>query len=513
MMKNIFILFLFTVGYSTVGLAQGKQVDKPNVIFIITDQWRKQALGYRGEDPVQTPNLDRLAENGFSFDNAMANRPICGPNRACVFTGKYSINNGVWTNPVPIAEDETTFATVFKDAGYKTAYIGKWHLGGLVWNGTKSPHRRGGFDYWIEAFGHSPFSQSYFIPEGTDVRPYERGTWAPTYETRVAMDYIEKNKDNPFCVVLSYNPPHTSGGLGFEDRSQPGGYLKNGEKKFGYGYGGPREYEKMYDTIDYSKNPIRGNMMPVGNNQDPAFDVIPGYFGAITAIDHDIGTLMQYLKKNKLLENTIVVFTSDHGEMMGSHGRMTKGIWFEESVGVPLIISWKGRVINYREKVDLISSIDLMPTLLGLTDLPIPESVDGTNYAPLLLGKKFKAPQYQFSSFDGALTSPKKGRYWRAVNTSRYTYALCGINANRSLTKDGLVLYDKEKDPLQMHPIYRGMGYDEVIDSLHKILTEQMNHYGDPFIEKYWNNPEPGHPRLNQYNLTKQEVVDYQNSR
>lgn len=481
-------------------IAQEKSENKPNLIFILTDQWRKQALGFKGEDPVKTPNLDKFASWAVSFDNATSCRPVSGPNRACLFSGKYPINNGVFANSVPMAADEESMGKVYQAAGYQTAYIGKWHLNGMDDHVTDLSGRQG-FDYFVQSMGHQPFYQGYYMQNAKE-RTYIKG-WAPTYETKLGIDFIEKQKTSsqPFCLVLSYNPPHTGGGPGFEDRYQPGKLGPDKKVKMGYGYAGPAEYEALYKDIDYAKNPIRENQRTIRRSTDTSAGVIAGYFGAITAIDNDFGNLMNYLEQNGLLDNTIIVFTSDHGESMGSQGLMTKGTWFEESMGVPCLIGWKGVIKPKREKM-VFNSIDLMPTLLGLSKLPIPEKVDGLDYSPLLLGKKFKAPEYAFTSFDfGGVAEIKAPRYWRSVYTSRYTYVLCGMNQNREFTKDGIVLYDREKDPLQLNPIYKGMGYDKVIDELHATLIKQLDRTGDPFIQEYWNNNNASYPKLNKVTM------------
>lgn len=481
---------------------------KPNLIFVLTDQWRKQALGYRNEDPVLTPNIDKFAAWAFSFDNAVSCSPVSGPNRACLFTGKYPINNGVFANSVPLdPNEESSLGKICKAAGYKTAYIGKWHLNGEN-DAVTNSIRQQGFDFWVQSIGHTPFSQKYFIPEASkNVKTYIKGQWAPTYETEVGIEFIEKNKENPFCLVLSYNPPHTGGGLNFENRYQPGKFDTNGKPKYGYGYAGPEKYEALYANKNYKNDSIRKNIQSLGKSKDECFDAIPGYFGAISAIDNDFGTLMDYLKKNNLLENTIIVFTSDHGEAMGSHGLMTKGTWFEESVGVPCIIGWKGKTVHQQSK-EVFNSIDLLPSLLSMMNLSKPTSIDGHDFSPLFFGEKFVAPEFAYLTFNfGGIEELNAPRYWRSIYSKRYTYTLCGISYNRSFTKDGYVLYDREKDPMQMHPIYKGMGYDDVIVRLHKELVANLDKKGDPFIEKYWNNPNPGYPKLNKYTIPEDVLL------
>jgi len=490
---------------------------RPNIIFVFADQWRKQALGYRHEDPVQTPNLDKFATWAFSFDNATSTNPVCGPNRACLMTGLYPANHGVFANSVPLSPETPTLGDLCKAAGYATAYIGKWHLNGPS-DPVTTPDRRHGFDLWVQSVGHTPFNQLYY--KNDTPTPYRnKNIWGPTYETATAIDFIQKNQaenktkntPKPFCVVLSYAPPHTSGGLGFEDRWQPGRHTPDGKLRLGYGYGGPKNYEALYNKTDYLKNPIRGNVRPITTRgyTDHSEGCIPGYFGAITAIDNDFGTLMTYLEKEHLLENTIVVFTADHGESMGSQGQMTKGTWFEESTGIPAIIGWKNHTIAQRATC-VYNSIDQLPTILGLAGVPAPANLDGHDYSPLLRGQPHTPPKYAYLSFYfGGIAELKAPRYWRALYSDRYTLVLCGMNRNRDkFTHDGLVLYDRQTDPLQLHPIYKGDAHDTdaLIADLYDTLAAHLKATNDPFIEKYWNNPNPGYPQLNH---TTMDLDDY----
>ncbi len=472
------------------------QDTQPNILFIMADQWRKQAVGFMGEDPVQTPNLDALAQMAVAFDNAFSNNPVSGPNRACMLTGKYTINNGAWANNVPAdPQDESSLGRLFKQAGYQTGYVGKWHINGVE-DMVTDPTRRHGFDFWFQSIAHNHFRGNYYAPHISDKR-FSVEKWGPEYETETAIEYLKSVGDKPFCLVVSYAPPHTGGGPGFEDRYQPGKPYR-----LGYGYAAPAQYEKLYQD-DYAEHLIRPNILPTGN--DPRTNcyahAVPGYFGAITSIDEQVGRLVEYLRQSGKLENTIIVFTADHGEMMGSHGLMTKGVPFEESVGVPMIIAWKGKIAPARQHC-VINSIDLLPTLLGLAQLQIPASTDGTNYAPLLLGEKFNTPKYAFAEFNFGGVG-EACRPWRAVFSEDFVYILAGeCKFKQAFAPEGYVLFDRKKDPYQMHPITRSMGYDEVIDRYHAILKAHLEELGDQFLTTMWHTPTlPSKPTLNKENV------------
>lgn len=458
-----------------------REEESPNILFILTDQWRKQAVGYMHEDPVRTPNLDALSQWARSFDNAVSSNPVSGPNRACIFTGLYTINNGMWANNASIDPAEASaMGTVFKAAGYRTGYIGKWHMNGKV-DLVADSTRRLGFDFWYQSIGHNHFRSSYYAPHVNPDGRFTREGWGPTLETNEAIGFMERSDGRPFCLVVSYAPPHTGGGPGFEDRYQPGKPLKRG-----YGYAGPAEFEAWY-TDDYDRHPIRPNIKPTGKNPGTMSyaHAVPGYFGAISSLDHEIGRLIGYLEQNNLLEKTIIVFTSDHGEMMGSQGLMTKGVPFEESEGVPMLFAWKGRVASGRETC-VFGSIDILPTVAGLAGVKFP-GADGTDYSPMLLGRKFNAPQYVFTEFNFGGVG-EKGRPWRAVFSEEYVYILAGPSYLRNaFIPEGYVLYDRKKDPYQFHPILRGMGYDTVIDTYHAVLADHLAQKEDPFIRTMWN--------------------------
>ncbi|MFC2081069.1 sulfatase-like hydrolase/transferase [Bacteroidota bacterium] len=481
------IISIILAGINTIsseGLRAQTIQEKPNIILILTDQWRGQAVGIANEDKVFTPRLDEIAASGAWFPHAYVTRPICGPNRACIMTGQYPVTNGVYGNSVRMSTASETIGTVAKANGYQTAYIGKWHLDGL-YESYVPPERRSGFDYWIMSSGHQPFNQEYYMQDDQNsVRKPD--TWEPDWITDRAIEYIRTQHNDPFMVVLSFGPPHTGGGVGFDDRWQPGKRDENGEIKYGYGYAAPSEYENIYPDPEHY--PRRPNVEPVKPYDDPSWQTLPGYFGAISSIDHNVGRLVDSLKKFNAFENTILFFTSDHGEMLGSQGRMTKGIWYEESVSVPAIVSYP-EMISKTEITHLFSSIDIFPTICGLAGLNVPPQVQGTDFSPVLMGNTIDYPEYVFTSFDQG--SPGVGdRSWRGVNTERYTFVLAKkarYAIEDDITDDGMVLYDKSIDPYQMNPIYKGMGYDLVIDSLYDILADQLDKTADPFIEEQWN--------------------------
>ena len=457
-----------------------------NVIFVMTDQWRAHALGYRKQDPVITPHLDAFCGESVCFNNAIAMAPVCGPNRACWLTGRFIQNHGVMKNEGAHVQAEHLLSRRFKQAGYRNGYVGKWHV-----SGEKYPRKdptpdflKQDYDYWYRAENHTHFQLRY-DNHGEMIDAGEG--WQPDHETDKAIEFIRQRDDRPFNLVLSYGPPHNgaySPKFCAEKRWTPG---SRSHQKGGYGYYAPKDYEALYK--DMGPDDIRANVtnLEIREKGKPTgeFDTIAlaiaGYYGACTAIDEAFGRLIKYLKDNGLYDNTIVVFSSDHGEMMGSHGLMTKGVCFEESLNVPLVVHVPG--VASRQDDRLFSSIDVMPTLLGLTGQAIPDGVDG-------------------SDFTAALRDPKQGHdpemamigyaSWRGWRTKRYTYVTSSQEgnlggreamylrntANKSSTH---ILFDLENDPLQQRPILKGDGAatDTLIDDFHAELKDTLQGMGE----------------------------------
>ncbi len=300
----------------------GNEVEKPNLLFVFADQYRKQAVGFMNEDPVLTPHLDRLAEEGFAFTNAVSSCPICSPYRAMLMTGRFPMSTGITSNCMPgtdleMDDKEQCIGDILQAHAYSTAYIGKWHLeipslnrsespidGATdAWDGWTPPgHRRHGFDFWYAYNCNGKhFDPNYWkdTPDRIDV-----DQWSVAHETEVAMEFIRNApRDKPFALFMSWNPPHNP-------------------------YVAPEQYMTLYDDADLTE---RANV----ESTELSGKRYRSYLAAVSSCDDHFGRLMAFLEKEGLSENTIVVFTSDHGEMMGSHGRYAKSVWYDESIGIP----------------------------------------------------------------------------------------------------------------------------------------------------------------------------------
>jgi arylsulfatase A-like enzyme len=471
-----------------LGQKTGSQISsvgqrRKNVIFVMTDQWRYHAQGFTGLDPVQTPVLDQFAARSFTFHNAIASSPTCSPNRACWMTGRHHQNHGVMRNETAAVKPEQILVSNFKRAGYSTAYIGKWHLSGTHPRAEPTPEDlRRDFDFWYRVKNHTHFLREY-DDHGTMVN-LGRG-WQPEHEVDKAIEYMDKPRENPFFMVLSFGPPHNGVYPGFgERRHTPGDFS---HRRGGYGYYAPPEFEAPYFALQ--EHDIRGNIRPVLVNGGPvagetesALGAVPGYFGACTALDADFGRLLSYLKTSGLEEDTIVAFTSDHGEMLGSHGLMTKGVCFEESIRVPLSIYVPGTTGGETQR--LFNSPDVLPTLMGLSQVECHHSgLDGLDHSPYLMGdRSAREPELAYIGFAN----------FRGFRSRRYTY-VTALSGNHLGGREAFyarqvlgrhtdhLLFDLYNDPLQLRPIQRGESphTDALITDFHTELRSQLAQRGE----------------------------------
>lgn len=425
----------------------------PNILYVFADQWRYQAVGCHGADQVLTPCIDRFAAESMRFTNAYSTFPLCSPHRASLLTGKYPFSVGMWTNckigleeKIMLKPQETCIANVLKDYGYETGYIGKWHLdaselnfnpapksGAKEWDAYTPPgERRQGFDYWL-SYGacDDHLAPHYWENSETQIKP---SRWSAEYETDKAMEYMDSKKDgeHPFVLFLSYNPPH----LPYE--LVPDCY-----------------YDNWKDTpIQFRPN------VPKEQRDERLTTISRQYFAAVQGIDEQFGRLMGYLKEHGMEENTIVVMSADHGEMLGAHGKMSKNIWYEESIHIPLMIRQKGRIVP-EENQTIFASPDHMPTLLELADIPVPVTCEGYSHKKGMFGKDEHEPEDMLlcsypggadmvAEFEKAgLTHKAYG--WRGVKDHRYTYVVYNGYAPGEAKME--LLYDCEEDPYEMNPL------------------------------------------------------------
>lgn len=461
------------------------QEKKANLLYIFADQWRYEALGCNHGDQVRTPWMDRFAQESMCFSNAYSTFPLCSPHRASLMTGKYPFSVGMWTNckvgleeKIMLKPQETCIGNVLKEYGYQTGYIGKWHLDASEQNFTPNPQsgarewdaytppgeRRQGFDYWL-SYGacDDHLNPHYWMDDATQIKP---GKWSAEFETDKAIEFMEERKDgdSPFALFLSYNPPH----LPYELVPE-------------------RYYEKYKDLpVKFRENvpeELRGE-------DGKLITQTRQYFAAVSGIDDQFSRIYEYLRENHMEENTLVVLSADHGDMLGSHGLMSKNVWYEESIHIPLMMRQKGRVREGNNDV-IFASPDHMPTILELLDIPVPEVCQGYSHKRGMLGADGKAPEHMFlCSYPGSAELVRefserglthKAYGWRGIKTKRYTYVI----SNGYHPEDGQteLLYDDLEDPYQLHPrTIEKTCQEPQIQRFRSLVKEYLELTQDPFL-------------------------------
>jgi len=457
--------------------AEPKKDKLPNLVFMFPDQFRRQAVGCMNEDPVITPCLDRFASQSLVLTDAVSSYPVCSPFRAQLFTGKYPISNGVTSNcnsgkDVMLKQDQRCLSDILCDNEYNLGYLGKWHLdkpyepyvgrrrgrpgmpgGGIVWDEFVPAHRRHGFTFW-HAYNcrDQHLNPRYWTTNAKRDEPTYFDEWSTKHEADVAIEFIRnpqgkyRDPNKPFALFIAPNPPHTP----FEQVL--------------------RKYVDMYKDKDYRDLLNRPNV-DLDNPHPQAKENVKNYFAAVTGTDEQFGRILDTLKEQQLEENTIVVFTADHGEMMGSHNLMHKGVPYEESIGIPFIIRWPGKIPARRDDL-LLTPADIMPSLLGLIGLSnrIGRDIEGGDYSSIMLGKPGTRPT---SALYLTCGGPKDGT--RGLRTHRYTFT---ITPNKDGKKE-ILLFDNQKDPYQLNNIAESS--PKVVRRLTSELRQWLDKTNDPW--------------------------------
>ncbi len=470
--SNVLIFPLFTSFAFATSKSDAHVKPEPdyqNVIIIVADQMRRASMNFWKDDKyraalngtsdyVITPNLDLLADKGVVFTQAIANYPLCSPFRGMLLSGLYPNNNGVTNNTrtdrpnIGLRTDITTLTEAFLNAGYNTALVGKghWHNnlplldengsyvgkttspGGHFFKGTRydtyippGPARHG-IEYWYQSLGHNHdnpvvYTNDEAISGKKDGQAFYPKRYSAVDQADVIIDYIkntrqQRDKNKAFSLLWTTDPPHSP-------------------------------YKELEDTDEQIFNQYYKNVKIETLLNRPNADLSKAaqfaryHFSMVTLIDREIGRVISTLKQQGLFENTLIVFTSDHGEMMGSHSMMAKNVIYEESLGIPLIMHLPGKIKHHINDT-LMSVPDLMPTILGLVGLDeyIPLTLDGTDFSKQLLGVLPFDQANRISSLYYGKNSEM------GLRTHKYSFA---IDAQGNL----IALFNNKVDPYQLHQL------------------------------------------------------------
>ena len=450
---------------------------KPNILFVFADQLRSHALGCYGNDQLNTPNIDRLAEEGVIFTNAISIAPVCGPFRGMLMSGNFPMKNGMVLTDHFLRNPTPYFAEVCQSAGYSTAYIGKWHLDGYDREGYIPSERRLGFEYWraLECT-HDYFNSKYYHQDEKKPRIWEGYDAIAQAET--ACDYIASQKKDPFCLFLSWGPPH-------DPYVAPDEYMKRFQNKKIRMRENVNDFEtaeKMWSECEtevpeaWKNNRKKYSLRMRDKSNTHIENRYRGYYAAIETLVDCLGKILDTLEKTGQLDNTIIVFTSDHGDNLGSHRQLGKQLPFEESLSIPFLIRYPKKIASATVTDALLSPVDIMPTLLSLAGVSCPE-VDGKNISEAAMGRDRDVQDAVLimKSIPLSVNWRVNGNgAWRGVRTKRYTYA------RKSDTKEPWMLFDNLKDPFQMNNLIDNSDYVELCEKLDKKTNELLEKAEDP---------------------------------
>ncbi len=487
---------IFLLGCSKDKGGVARQDVVPNILFIMSDDHAPTAVSAYSDDLVKTPHIDRLAKEGMLFSNAFVTNAICGPSRAVILTGLHSHLNGVRDNHTAFNPDQTTFPALLRDAGYLTALVGKWHL-------KSQPED---FDYWNILPGQGDYYNPAFIKNGRDTI-YEG--YVSNITTDLAIDWLESlDGSAPFCLMVHHKAPHRnwmpdlkyldsleskhfpisdsydevlSGRPSLRDQKltirehmdynydlkipcdtcpvdevnswAPGAYQKaldrmNPQQRTEWEEGYASEYEQFFG----------GTLKGFSEDEWKLQRYLEDYLRCILSVDESVGDLLNYLDKNGLSENTIVIYTSDQGFFLGEHGLFDKRYMYEESMRTPLLMRYPGQIIPGSNTEELVQNLDLAPTILELAGVDVPDQMQGNSMLPLLSGDKpdswRKALYYHFYESGWGVAKHE------GIRTERYK--LIRFYGQEEFWE----LFDLETDPKELHNLYDEPSYSALTTEL-----------------------------------------------
>jgi len=453
-----------------------EKAQRPNFVLIMTDtQGANVVSTYTGLE-LGTANIDNLARTGIKFTRAYTTCPLCTPARAGIFTGIYPHTAGAWTNNLPLGDNIKTMGQRFRDNGYRTAYIGKWHLDGHDYFGTGLCP-----DGWEEAYWYDGKRYLSELSEN-EIHLWRRGlstvdrlrahdirpefTWAHRVSDR-AIDFLDACSNRPFLLVVSYDEPH-------HPYTCPPEYAERFEN---YAYPtGPAAHDTLVNKPAHQQEWARASTVQL---EDGCFHH-PLYFGCNSFVDHEIGRVIDAVHQ-KAPENTVVIFTSDHGDMLGAHQLVGKGpAMYEEITHMPLIVELPDGYGAGTVNSTLVSHIDLLPTLLELAGLDIPPIMEGQSIVPLLYGEEDVGRDVivEFHRYEIEHDSWGGFQPIRCIVQGDYKLVINLLHTDE--------LYDLRTDPAEVENLIDHPDYTGIRNALHERLLDWMYEKRDPFRGPCW---------------------------
>lgn len=449
----------------------GRETARPNLIYIFADQLRYYSLGYTGDKRARTPHIDALRAESTDLCQTVSGHPVCAPYRASLFTGKYTTSTGMVINEIRMNTNHHTFADVLNENGYETSYIGKWHLYAAELGNHYDPKNsyipkgrdRLGFDGYFAAynFRHEySTGTAYYHLDSPEKIYYDK--YEPDAQVDMAVEQLERLKEGeaPFALFLSIGTPH--------DPWVPENV--------------PEEYLKRFADTEFELPP---NYLPENDphadewarlsheEREELTEWMRVYYAMAANLDDNIGRLMEAIHRMGLDENSIVVFTSDHGELFGAHGRRAKNIFYEEAVRVPMLIRWPGIIEKNAVRDCVVNTVDIMPTLLSLMGLPVPEETEGSDLSRAVKGLE-DWDEGALMMCTGPTAAWGDGQEWRALRTRRYKYAVYKLDGQE-------LLFDLVNDPYEMENLAGDPNFSGIKEELKQQMAAKMEAINDHF--------------------------------
>lgn len=472
------MLFLLLVAVN----ACNPEKTKPNLLFIWTDEQQYYTMKAYGNEVIQTPNLDRLADGSFVFEKAYVTQPVCSPDRASVMTGLYPHTHGIVANNIPLPEEVKTLPEIIGDQDYRTAYMGKWHLGNEIfkqrgfddwvsiedsyiqyYGPDKDREARSDYHHWLLEKGYQPNDRNRFSRSFAASLPLEH--CKPKFLEENAIEFLEANRHNPFILYINFLEPHMPFFGPLDSLYSPDEVILPGS----------------FNDVGSENDPLshrlkrEGNKRQYGSTEAEFRALIARYWGLVSQVDRSVGAILDKLESLGLSEHTIVVYTSDHGDMMGAHRMVAKGVMYEEAVRIPFLLKDPRLNTSQRMIPERVSQVDIVPTLLDLMGHEVPGYLEGKSLLPALKADKFPAEDI-FIEWNSHMDYRVRDWAEREITEADSVQLAANPSIRTVISKEGMKLslsnrdksqlFDLNKDPLEIENLFYQEGYKQTINEL-----------------------------------------------
>lgn len=465
---RVFVLTFLVVTLMAGGI--GLAAERPNILWICGDDHAAYVYGAYGNEKVRTPNLDRLAREGIRFDRAYCNSPVCTASRQSFLTGRYPRTIGVTQLATPLPEEEVTLAEILKKAGYATGAIGKMHFN------SASHH---GFDLRLDTEDHRKWIAKHPtrpIPEGIAVLP----AWKPfkdpaaiwlnasclpygardesmtgTWFAIEAERYLTTERTEPFFLMVSFTEPHSPFHfpIEFKGRHSPEEF-----EAPAVGMGDEWQIPEIFRGLTNAEK--RG--------------IIASYYTSAEFLDENVGRVLEALEKSGHTRDTVVIYTGDHGYMLGQHGRFEKHCSYEPAVRAPLVVRFPNRINGGRSTDAFVEFIDIVPTILDLCEIQVPDNVQGRSFAGLLQGKTDTHRAYVTVEYSENAEAMIRDANWKFIYMAGTRAREDGYATGRPLTGPKVMLFDMHNDPEEMHDLSGEASSGSVVEGFKRQLADHL---------------------------------------